>query len=221
MVCRNAGVMFMCGRYQFSLQQYDDLAQILSDAQRRSRQLSELNFAMADPITTPAHGAAADIAPTNIAPVMIASGNRVVGEFQKWGIPNFQGKLVINARAETVTEKPMFRRSIAAQRCVVPASAYYEWDAGKRKYCFTLPDQPLFFAGIYDVVNGMNCFVILTTAPNASVESIHDRMPLLLTRDQVRPWLTDAAAALELLAGRPPLLRKECCERQLSFADLG
>ena len=165
MVCRNAGVMFMCGRYQFSLQQYDDLAQILADAQRRSRQLSELNFAMADPITTPAHGAAADIAPTNIAPVMIASGNRVVGEFQKWGIPNFQGKLVINARAETVTEKPMFRRSIAAQRCVVPASAYYEWDAGKRKYCFTLPDQPLFFAGIYDVVNGMNCFVILTTAP--------------------------------------------------------
>ena len=74
----------MCGRYQFSLHQYDDLAQILSDAQRRSRQLSELNFSMADPITTPAHGAAADIAPTNIAPVMIASGNRVVGEFQKW-----------------------------------------------------------------------------------------------------------------------------------------
>ena len=155
----------MCGRYQFSLQQYDDLAQILADAQRRSRQLSELNFAMADPITTPAHGAAADIAPNNVAPVMIASGNRVVGEFQKWGIPNFQGKLVINARAETVTEKPMFRRSIAAQRCVVPASSYYEWDAGKRKYCFTLPDQPLFLAGIYDVVNGMNCFVILTTAP--------------------------------------------------------
>ena len=211
----------MCGRYQFSLQQYDDLAQILADAQRRSWQLSELNFAMADPITTPANGAATDIAPTNIAPVMIASGNRVVGEFQKWGIPNFQGKLVINARAETVTEKPMFRRSIAAQRCVVPASAYYEWDAGNRKYCFTLPDQPLFFAGIYDVVNGMNCFVILTTAPNASVESIHDRMPLILTRDQVRPWLTDAATALELLAGRPPLLHKECCERQLSFADLG
>ena len=211
----------MCGRYQFSLQQYDDLAQILADAQRRSWQLSELNFAMADPITTPANGAATDIAPTNIAPVMIASGNRVVGEFQKWGIPNFQGKLVINARAETVTEKPMFRRSIAAQRCVVPASAYYEWDSGKRKYCFTLPDQPLFFAGIYDVVNGMNCFVILTTAPNASVESIHDRMPLILTRDQVRPWLTDAATALELLAGRPPLLHKECCERQLSFADLG
>lgn len=210
----------MCGRYQFSLQQYDDLAQILADAQRRSRQLSELNFAMADPITTPAHGAAADIAPNNGAPVMIASGNRVVGEFQKWGIPNFQGKLVINARAETVTEKPMFRRSIAAQRCVVPASAYYEWDAGKRKYCFTLPDQSLFFAGIYDVVNGMNCFVILTTAPNSSVESIHDRMPLILRRDQVRPWLTDAAAALELLAGRPPLLHKECCERQLGFADL-
>ena len=213
--------MFMCGRYQFSLHQYDDLAQILADAQRRSRQLSELNFAMADPITTPAHGAATDVAPTNIAPVMIASGNRIVGEFQKWGIPNFQGKLVINARAETVTEKPMFRRSIAAQRCVVPASAYYEWDSGKRKYSFTLPDQPLFFAGIYDVVNGMNCFVILTTAPNASVESVHDRMPLILRRDQVRPWLTDAAAALELLAGRPPLLRKECCESQLSFADLG
>ena len=79
----------------------------------------------------------------------------------------------------------------------------------------------MFFAGIYDVVNGMNCFVILTTAPNSSVESIHDRMPLILRRDQVRPWLTDASAALELLAGHPPLLHKECCEKQLSFADLG
>ena len=78
----------------------------------------------------------------------------------------------------------------------------------------------MFLAGIYDVVNGINCFVILTTAPNASVENIHDRMPLILTRDQVRPWLIDAAAALELLAGRSPLLHKECCERQLGFADL-
>ena len=57
-------------------------------------------------------------------------------------------------------------------------------------------------------------------APNSSVENVHDRMPLILRRDQVRPWLTDAVAALELLAGRPPLLRKECCESQLGFADL-
>ena len=57
-------------------------------------------------------------------------------------------------------------------------------------------------AGIYDNISGVNCFIILTTAPNDSVAPIHDRMPLLLSHEQVRPWLVDAGAAPELLCSR-------------------
>ena len=143
-----------------------------------------------------------------------------MAEFQRWGIPGWRGGLMINARAETVCEKPMFRRSMAAQRCVIPASGYYEWDAGKHKYFFQVPGRPIYLAGIYDNVDGTNCYVVLTTAPNTSVEGIHDRMPLILSHDQVRPWLTDPQAALTLLTIVPPELQKTCEDGQLSFEDL-
>ena len=126
----------------------------------------------------------------------------------------------IDARAETVTEKPMFRRSIAFQRCVIPATGFYEWDSAKHKYFFQMPGQPIYLAGIYDTINGVNCFIILTTAPNDSVAPIHDRMPRMLSHEQVRPWLVDAGAALELLCSRPPLLLRTSCDGQLGFDDL-
>ena len=67
-------------------------------------------------------------------------------------------------------------------------------------------------------MDGVNCYVVLTTAPNASVEGIHDRMPLILSHEQVRPWLTDPPAALTLLTIVPPALQKTCEDGQLSFA---
>ena len=200
----------MCGRYLFSTQEYKEFRQIVRDAQRRSSdQHDELNFPMAG-----------DIAPTNEAPVLVASGDKVVAEFQRWGIPGWRGGLMINARAETVCEKPMFRKSMAAQRCVIPASGYYEWDAGKHKYFFQLPGKPIYLAGIYDNSEGVNCFVVLTTAPNETVQDIHDRMPLILTHEQVRPWLTDSQAALQLLTISPPALQRSSEDGQLRFGDL-
>ena len=199
----------MCGRYLFSTQEYKKFQQIVRDAQRRSNgQHNELNFP------------AGDIAPTNEAPVLIASGDKVVAEFQRWGIPGWRGGMMINARAETVCVKPMFRRSMAAQRCVIPASGYYEWDAGKHKYFFQLPGKPIYLVGIYDNIEGINCFVILTTSPNETVKDIHDRMPLILNHDQVRPWLTDAQSALGLLTIVPPALQRSSEDGQLSFGDL-
>ena len=199
----------MCGRYLFTTQEYKEFQQIVRDAQRRSNgQHNELNFP------------AGDIAPTNEAPVLISSGNKIVSEFQRWGIPGWRGGLMINARAETVCVKPMFRRSMAAQRCVIPASGYYEWDAGRHKYFFQLPGKPIYLAGVYDNCEGNNCFVILTTAPNEVVKDIHDRMPLILNHDQVRPWLTDAQSALSLLTIVPPALQRSSEDGQLSFGDL-
>lgn len=200
----------MCGRYLFSTQEYKEFRQIVRDAQRRSSgQHDELNFPMAG-----------DISPTNEAPVLLASGDKIVAEFQRWGIPGWRGGLMINARAETVCEKPMFRRSMAAQRCVIPASGYYEWDAGKHKYFFQLPGKPIYLAGIYDNIEGVNCFVVLTTVPNETVRDIHDRMPLILTHEQVRPWLTDSQAALQLLTISPPALQRSSEDGQLRFGDL-
>ena len=78
----------------------------------------------------------------------------------------------------------------------------------------------LYLAGLYDNVDGANRFVILTTTPNASMHGIHDRMPLILRRDQIRPWLTDAESALHLLAAPPPLLERHSTDGQMSFGDL-
>ena len=148
----------MCGRYQFSADEYKEIRQIVRDAQRRSEG-NELNFPMAG-----------DICPSQVALVLVSRGEKIVGEFQQWGLPGFRGRQqIINARAETVTEKPMFRRSIAFQRCVIPATGFYEWDAAKHKYFFQMPGQPIYLAGIYDNISGVNCFIILTTAPNDSV----------------------------------------------------
>ena len=177
----------MCGRYQFTEPQNADLRRILQDVRRRcGDRAQDFRFG--------------DVMPTAAAPVLIANGGKVVADLQTWGIPGWKGGLMINARAETVCEKPMFRRSMAAQRCVIPATSFYEWDAARHKYQFALPGEPLYLAGLYDNVDGANRFVILTTTPNASMHGIHDRMPLILRRDQIRPWLTDAESALHLLA---------------------
>lgn len=101
-----------------------------------------------------------------------------------------------------------------------PATSFYEWDAARHKYQFALPGEPLYLAGLYDNVDGANRFVILTTTPNASMHGIHDRMPLILRRDQIRPWLTDAESALHLLAAPPPLLERHSTDGQMSFGDL-
>ena len=198
----------MCGRYQFSTEKFKELRQIVQDARRHSEQ--------PDKVKMPIVG---DITPASVAPVLVAGSDKVVARFQQWGLPGWHGGLVINARAETVCDKPMFRRSIAGRRCVVPAAGYYEWDAARHKYFFQLPDKPLYMAGIYDNVDGEDRFVILTTAPNDTVRDIHDRMPLILTHEQVRPWLTDPQAALELLVSAPPPLERENEDGQMSLGD--
>lgn len=198
----------MCGRYQFSTEKFKELRQIVQDARRHSEQ--------PDKVKMPIVG---DVTPASVAPVLVAGGDKVVARFQQWGLPGWHGGLVINARAETVCDKPMFRRSMAGRRCVVPAAGYYEWDAARHKYFFQLPDKPLYMAGIYDNVDGEDRFVILTTAPNDTVRDIHDRMPLILTHEQVRPWLTDPQAALELLVSAPPPLERENEDGQMSLGD--
>lgn len=193
----------MCGRYQFTAEQNDEIRAIIRNVQRNS---DHEKWAMGE------------ICPSALAPVLVARGNKVTAELQSWGMMGFRAGLIINAKAETVQERAMFRASIQSRRCVVPTTGFFEWDADKHKYLFRMPGQgATYLAGIYDAKENINCFVILTTAPNASVSNIHDRMPLVLEREAIRPWLTEPDVALQLLAQQPPLLERVPLDGQLSL----
>lgn len=78
--------------------------------------------------------------PRTARPVLVLREGKVVPAVMGWGFPGMQGgRNVINARAETAEERPMFRDGVAARRCVVPATGFYEWDADKRRYLFRMP----------------------------------------------------------------------------------
>lgn len=121
----------------------------------------------------------------------------------QWGlVPSWAkdangGARMINARSETVFEKPSFRYAAAHNPCVVPANAFYEWkreDKAKQPYKITWPDHPLFFfLGIWDLWKGgpvpLYSFAILTREANPSIADLHERMPIMVDGAQARRWL--------------------------------
>lgn len=145
-----------------------------------------------------------NIAPTQLVPVITSDSPKGFSFFY-WGItPDFgQNKPVaqklINARAESINEKISFKGSFQRRRCLIPADGFFEWKKlGKKTkipYRFTLREEEIFsFAGIweeYETVSGesQHTFLILTTTPNELVEEVHDRMPVILKRDQEKKWL--------------------------------
>ncbi|MHB8648359.1 MAG: SOS response-associated peptidase [Thermomicrobiales bacterium] len=159
-----------------------------------------------------------NVAPTQTLPVIVRnSPNRV--EMMRWGlIPSWAkdpsiGSKMINARAETVAEKPAFRRPLRGQRCLVPASGFFEWKRegdGKIPHFIHLPDEPLFaFAGLYDIWRDpdgqvVKSYTILTTGPNDLMAGIHNRMPVILRREDEDEWLDPDNTEPEQLL---PLLR--------------
>lgn len=127
-----------------------------------------------------------------------------------WGfIPHWATKpglkAVINARAESVAEKPYFRSSFQSRRCVIPADGFYEWlPKGRVRvpfYFHRKDNKPFLFAGLYDKLPGhedKDGFVIITTKPNPLVEKIHDRMPVMLEDGQEKIWLNSNAKKPEI-----------------------
>ena len=190
----------MCGRYQFTVEQCAEILQIAQAVERR-------------------YGSGAwlpgEIHPTASAPVLISSKGSISPELLSWGY-KMPGKLVINARAETVAEKPMFRASVASQRCVIPSTGFYEWDEQKHKYLFTLSgEDALYIAGLYSVRDGKPCYCILTTAANDSMREVHHRMPLVLERKQIAPWLEQPEMASDFLHMTPPALVRTAADSQI------
>jgi putative SOS response-associated peptidase YedK len=152
-----------------------------------------------------------NLAPGQMAPVIAWKGGNRMGFF-KWGLtPKWAkdpsiGNRMINARAETISEKPAYKKPFAAQRCLVPADGFYEWKKvgakGKIPHRFTLKGGGVFaFAGLWD----NSTFTIVTTTANELVKPVHDRMPVILPEGLEALWLDPKAAPDKLKALLAPL----------------
>jgi len=101
-----------------------------------------------------------------------------------------------NARGETVAEKPMFATAFRGFRCLVPASGFYEWKtlAGRKQPCYVFPEDNALFglAGIVLLWKGERTISLITTVPNELMREIHDRMPVILAKEDYAAWLDPA-----------------------------
>jgi putative SOS response-associated peptidase YedK len=145
-----------------------------------------------------------NVAPGERLPVVFPAGkDREVREatwglIPTWTAPGEPVRPLVNARAETVDAKPAFRDAFRERRCIVPADGFYEWKTTggqKRPFFFRLrEDRPFGFAAIWNETRGpdgvkFRTFCLLTTEPNALMEPIHDRMPVMLNEDRMFLWL--------------------------------
>ena len=167
-----------------------------------------------------------NICPTTTIDAVLAVDGKNVLAPMRWGlIPAWWSKplkemklATFNARAETVASKPMFRSAFKRNRCLIPASGYYEWEdtpGGKQPHYFTRRDgQVTSIAGIWDEWTNKetgevlkSCAMIITE-PNKFTAEVHDRMPVILEAQHFEPWLS-GKAGLELLkpAGETVLQR--------------
>ncbi len=147
-----------------------------------------------------------NIAPTQtIAAILESDGERIIDAL-RWGlIPSWAkdesiGNKLINARAETLAEKPSFKNAFRSHRCIIPASGFYEWQkkgtGAKQPFYFHLKDKEVFgFAGLYeqwlDKESGeqIETCLIITTEANKVLEPVHDRMPVILKARDYGQWL--------------------------------
>ncbi|WP_166828796.1 SOS response-associated peptidase [Thalassoroseus pseudoceratinae] len=146
----------------------------------------------------------------NIAPTQdvlaIRQGDQERELFQpRWGlIPSWAkdpsiGNRMINARCETVAEKPSFRSAFKRRRCLIPATGFYEWKgkkSPKQPFHIHMQDDSVFgFAGLWETWKSPDgpteSCTIITTEPNSLTAEIHDRMPVILHEDDYTIWLTD------------------------------
>lgn len=150
-----------------------------------------------------------EIYPSEKVPVIIHNPEektRKIG-LMNWGFKtNYSTKLLINARSETVEQKPTFRESFFNRRLIVPFTDYFEWKGpkgNKTKYRFSVEeDKPYAFAGIYNKFKIDNQtqwrFSLITTEPNQKAAEIHNRMPAILTDKAIEVWLKPEASTSSL-----------------------
>lgn len=181
----------MCGRFA-----------LFSSTEQIAEQFEANPAGLADmPPSVPRY----NIAPTQpvLGVRLDEQGNRELTFFH-WGlIPSWAkdmkfGSRLINARSETVDEKPSFRNAFKRRRCIIPADGFYEWqklDEGKQPMFIQAADKrPLPFAGLWEFWrspdgDAIQSCTILTTTPNEMMAKIHNRMPVILESEDIEMWL--------------------------------
>lgn len=154
-----------------------------------------------------------NIAPTQLVPVIRADANgRRTIDLLRWGlVPGWAedpsvGSRMINARSETASQRPAFRDAYRRRRCILPADGFYEWKKegkGKQPYLIRRRDnEPFGLAGLWERWkrgdDEIESCTILTTSPNRLMKDIHDRMPVILSKEGCDVWL-DPGASVERL----------------------
>ena len=163
-----------------------------------------------------------NVAPTDpVYAVAEHGGERLLGTF-RWGLLPWWAKdrklaaRNINARAETAAEKPAFRDSFVAKRCIIPADGFYEWERKPKgklpHFIHSQHDEPLALAGLWaswrdpETEERVRTCTVLTRDPNELVAKLHNRMPVVLTRDAWSDWLdpsNDDRTRLEAILSAP------------------
>ena len=158
-----------------------------------------------------------NIAPGLMIPAIIEAHNERKLGYLRWGlVPSWAkddkvGYMMINARADSLTAKPAFRKLISSKRCIIPADGYYEWrKADKQPFRITMESRSLFsMAALYDTWvapsgEKLSTCTIITTEANEGIRPIHERMPAIIPPDHIDAWLSrDQSNPSELL----PLLK--------------
>lgn len=192
----------MCGRYTL----------------RHDAQQIVMRFGVTDVIEASFGGMDPDAPRFNIAPTqpiaVVTENSPRALEMMRWGlVPSWAkdpsiGNRMLNARAETLTEKPSFRTALTRRRCLIPADGFYEWrKQGKTKQplCIHRKDDALFaFAGLWDEWlspdgSPLRSCTIITVAPNQLMATIHDRMPAMLRPEEEGKWLNSSIKSVEEL----------------------
>jgi putative SOS response-associated peptidase YedK len=176
----------MCGRFQLSV---------------KGKQISErFNVEVFDEFYKPNY----NCAPSQKLPVITNTEQHKLSYF-KWGLIPFWAKdprigfKLINTRSETILEKPSFKNAFKKRRCLIPANGFYEWkkDKNKTPYRIFLKSEAIFsMAGIWETWKDaeerpIHSFSIITTKPNHLMESIHNRMPVILSPENEKQWLNN------------------------------
>jgi putative SOS response-associated peptidase YedK len=196
----------MCGRFVGAFS-----AELLMD--EMSDALSEATMTMSlgeDSLFAPNY----NTAPTHIVLILRNEESSVIADPMQWGlVPSWSkdpsvGSKLINARSETITEKPSFRQSVPSRRCIIPMSGFYEWDRTdpKRKvpYFVTREDGGLMLvAGIWTAspaLDGRHTFSLITRESVDDLSHIHSRSPVELHAEDALEWMCNPVPPLELFA---------------------
>ena len=195
----------MCGRFvgAFSVEL---LTEEMTEA------LASASMAFSTEVDNTLFTANYNTAPTHIVPILRHEDSVVVVDPMQWGlVPSWSkdpsvGSKMINARSETITEKPSFRQSVPGRRCIIPMSGFYEWDRTdpKRKipYFVTREDgHVMLVAGIWTpspALEGRHTFSLITRQSVDDLSHIHSRSPVELHAEDALEWMCNPVPPLEL-----------------------